>query len=155
MPLSGVDTCYSSCCDKDSAFIFYDRPAWRQPSLGMEWVLTTANAARTNTLTCHPKHGRTRDNILVITMTDQRWLISAHAEAHWPRSYRTPQFIIIHYEGSICLVSCTASGLCNGLQTATRNERQIGAFSVRTPAMNTDGLERRMNGKLLKCKYRV
>jgi hypothetical protein len=32
--------------------------------LKLEWVLTTANAAGTNGLTCLPKHGEARDNKL-------------------------------------------------------------------------------------------
>jgi hypothetical protein len=61
--LSGVGTtCFSSWCDKDSAILFYNRPpAWRQPSLGMEWALTTANAG-TNGLMCLSKHGEAWDN---------------------------------------------------------------------------------------------
>jgi hypothetical protein len=40
---------------------FYDRPpAWRQPSLKLEWVLTIATG--TNGLTCLPKHRGARDN---------------------------------------------------------------------------------------------
>jgi hypothetical protein len=44
-PLSRVSTtCFSSCCVKIRQ-LFYDRPpVWRQPSLKLEWVLTTANA---------------------------------------------------------------------------------------------------------------
>jgi hypothetical protein len=38
------------------------RPAWRQPSLKLEWVLTTANATWSNSLTCLPKDGGARDN---------------------------------------------------------------------------------------------
>jgi hypothetical protein len=43
------------------------------------WVLTTANAAETNGLTCFAKHGGTRDNKCLVThsMTDQRCLTSA------------------------------------------------------------------------------
>jgi hypothetical protein len=60
-PLSGVGTtCISSCSDKDSAIIF--TPACRQPSLKLECVLTTANAAGTNDLMCLPKHGGARDS---------------------------------------------------------------------------------------------
>jgi hypothetical protein len=38
------------------------------------WVLTTANAARTNGLKCLPKHGGTHDNTFLVIhpMTDQR-----------------------------------------------------------------------------------
>jgi hypothetical protein len=59
IPLCGVGTtCLSSCCDKDSAIIFYNQPpARRQSSLGIELVLTTTNVAGTNGLTCLPKHG--------------------------------------------------------------------------------------------------
>jgi hypothetical protein len=41
-------------------------------------VLTTANAAGTNSLTCLPKHGRARVKIFLVThpMTDQRCLTS-------------------------------------------------------------------------------
>jgi hypothetical protein len=47
---------------------FYDRlPAGHQPSLKQEGVLTTANAADTNSLTCLPKHGGARDNIFLVT----------------------------------------------------------------------------------------
>jgi hypothetical protein len=58
---------FLSCCDKDSAIIFTTgrlAPAWLQPSLKLEWVLTTANAAGTNGdgLTCLPKHWRARDS---------------------------------------------------------------------------------------------
>jgi hypothetical protein len=52
----------------------------RWPSAG--WcVLTTANAAGTNGLTCFPKHGGGRDNKFLVThpMTDQRCLTSAIA----------------------------------------------------------------------------
>jgi hypothetical protein len=62
--LSAVGTtCFSSCCDKDSAIIFTTRRLpERQPSLEMDRVLKTANAASTNGLTCLPKHGGARDN---------------------------------------------------------------------------------------------
>jgi hypothetical protein len=42
------------------------------------WVLTTANAAGTNGLTCLPKHGGARDNKFLVThsMPDQRCLTS-------------------------------------------------------------------------------
>jgi hypothetical protein len=42
-------------------------------------VLTTANAAGTNGLTCLPKHGGAQDNKVLVThpMTDQRCLTSA------------------------------------------------------------------------------
>jgi hypothetical protein len=45
------------------------------------WVLTTANTAGTDGLTCLPKHGRTLDNKFLVThaMTDQRCLTSAIA----------------------------------------------------------------------------
>jgi hypothetical protein len=44
---------------------FYDRPpAWRQPFLELEWVLTIANATGTNGLTCLPKQRGARDNKL-------------------------------------------------------------------------------------------
>jgi hypothetical protein len=38
------------------------------------WVLKSANAAETNGLTCLPKHGRARDNKLLVShsMSDQR-----------------------------------------------------------------------------------
>jgi hypothetical protein len=52
----------------------------RGPSAG--WcVLTTANAAGTNGLTCLPKHGGTRDNIFLVTdsVTYQRCLTFAIA----------------------------------------------------------------------------
>jgi hypothetical protein len=65
--------------------LLFSRPAaWRQPSLKLEWVLTTANAAGTNGLTWLPKHGGARDNKFLGThpMTDyrERCLASAHAE---------------------------------------------------------------------------
>jgi hypothetical protein len=43
------------------------------------WVLTTANTARTNGLTCIPKHGGARDITFLIIhpMTDQCCLVSA------------------------------------------------------------------------------
>jgi hypothetical protein len=42
---------------------FYDLlPAEHQPSLKLEWLLTTANAAGTKSLTCLAKHGAARDN---------------------------------------------------------------------------------------------
>jgi hypothetical protein len=46
----------------------------------LDVVLTTANAAGTNGLTCLPKHGA-RDNKILVThpMTDQRCLTSAIA----------------------------------------------------------------------------
>jgi hypothetical protein len=34
----------------------------RQPSLKLEWMLTTAYAAGTNSLTCLPKHVGAQDN---------------------------------------------------------------------------------------------
>jgi hypothetical protein len=45
------------------------------------WVLTTANAAGTNGLTCLPKHGGFQDNKFLVThtMTGQRCLASAIA----------------------------------------------------------------------------
>jgi hypothetical protein len=50
----------------------------RGPSVGW-WVLTTANAAGSNGLTCFPKHGVARHNKFLAThpMTDQRCLTSA------------------------------------------------------------------------------
>jgi hypothetical protein len=43
IPLSEVGTtCFSSCCDKDSAFIF---TTWKLETK-LEWVLTIANASR-------------------------------------------------------------------------------------------------------------
>jgi hypothetical protein len=55
----------------------------REPSAGW-WVLTTANAAGTNGLTCLQKHGGAQDNhfLVTYTMTDQRCLTSAHVETH-------------------------------------------------------------------------
>jgi hypothetical protein len=54
IPLSGVGTCLSSCCENYSAIVF---------TTGLpKWVLTTANAAGTNSLKCLPKHGGARDN---------------------------------------------------------------------------------------------
>jgi hypothetical protein len=43
------------------------------------WVLTTANTAGTNDLTCLPKHGGARDNEFLVThlMTDHCYLASA------------------------------------------------------------------------------
>jgi hypothetical protein len=68
IPLSGVDTTsFSLCCDKDSATIFTTgrlpdvNPPWRNEKL--EWMLTTADAAGTNSLTCRPKHGKQIKNI--------------------------------------------------------------------------------------------
>jgi hypothetical protein len=77
-PLSGVGTtCFSSCCDKDSAFVFYDRPpVWRQPSLKLELMLTTANVAGTNSLTCLPNHGGVWDNKFWPPI---QWLTSTNA----------------------------------------------------------------------------
>jgi thymidine kinase len=51
-----------------------------EPSAGW-WVLTTANAAETNDLTCFSKHGRARDNKFLVThpITDQRCLTSTIA----------------------------------------------------------------------------
>jgi hypothetical protein len=45
------------------------------------WVLTTANTAETNGLTCLPKHGGARDNTFLVThpITDQRCLTFAIA----------------------------------------------------------------------------
>jgi hypothetical protein len=42
--------------------LFLRLVAWRQPSLKLEWMLTTANAAGTTSLKCLPKHGGARDN---------------------------------------------------------------------------------------------
>jgi hypothetical protein len=52
---------FSSCCDKDSAIIF---TTGRLTSTLLETGVdaTTANAARTNSLTCLPKHRGARDN---------------------------------------------------------------------------------------------
>jgi hypothetical protein len=52
----------------------------RRPSVGW-WVLTTANVAGTNRLTCLSKHGGARDNKFLVThpMSDQRCLTSAIA----------------------------------------------------------------------------
>jgi hypothetical protein len=52
----------------------------RGPGAGL-WVLTTANAAGNNSLTCLPKQGGARDNKFLVThpMTDQRCLTSAIA----------------------------------------------------------------------------
>jgi hypothetical protein len=48
-----------------------ERSIPRGPSAGW-WMLTTANAAETNDLTCLPKHGGARDNKFLVThpMTD-------------------------------------------------------------------------------------
>jgi hypothetical protein len=54
--LSEVTTCFSSRCDKDSAITF-TTGRLPQPSLKLEWVLTTANAAGTNGSTCLSRHG--------------------------------------------------------------------------------------------------
>jgi hypothetical protein len=62
IPLSGVrKTCFSSCCDKDSAIIF---TTGRLTSSLLETGVgaTIANATGTNGLTCLPKHGGARDN---------------------------------------------------------------------------------------------
>jgi hypothetical protein len=50
----------------------------RGPSTGW-WVLTIANAAGTNGLTCLPKHEGAQDNKFLVThpLTDQRCLTSA------------------------------------------------------------------------------
>jgi hypothetical protein len=103
IPLSGVGTtCFSSCCDKDSAFIFtYRPPAWRQPSLKLEWIITTTNGAGISSLTCFPKHGGARDNKFLVThpMTDlyEQCLGSAIARwAHWPLNHRAPPLYNMH-----------------------------------------------------------
>jgi hypothetical protein len=57
IPLSGVGTtCFHHVIKIRQLFL---QPAWRQPSLKLEWVLTIANATGTNGLTCLPKHGYT------------------------------------------------------------------------------------------------
>jgi hypothetical protein len=57
----------------------------RVPSAGW-WVLTTANAAGTNGLTCLPKHRGARDNkFFTYPMTDQRCLTSTIARRSAPR----------------------------------------------------------------------
>jgi hypothetical protein len=63
IPLRGVGTaCFYHVVIK-IRHLFYDQsPAWRQPSLKLEWMLTTVNAAGTNSLTCLPKHGGARCN---------------------------------------------------------------------------------------------
>jgi hypothetical protein len=59
------------------------------------WLLTTANAAGTNGLTCLPKHGAARDNKFLVTHPKtghwDRCLASAIARrAHWPLDHRAP-----------------------------------------------------------------
>jgi hypothetical protein len=64
----------------------------REPSAGW-WVLTTANAAGTNGLTCLPKHGGARDNKFLVShpMTEQRCSTPAIARrSARPRGYRAP-----------------------------------------------------------------
>jgi hypothetical protein len=51
------------------------------------WVLTTANAAGTNGLTCLPKHGGDRDNKFLVTHP-----MPIHTETHKPRGHRAPLF---------------------------------------------------------------
>jgi hypothetical protein len=101
IPLSEVGTTYFLwCCDKD---YFYDRPpAWRQPSLKLEWVITTANAAGTNGWTCLLKHGGARDNkfwssILWLTIENCAYLSRSHAE----RTAREAIELHIKYNGNI------------------------------------------------------
>jgi hypothetical protein len=50
------------------------RSSFKEGSLKLEWVLTTANAAGNNALTCLLKHGGARDNNFLVNhpMTDQR-----------------------------------------------------------------------------------
>jgi hypothetical protein len=57
---SGVGTtCFNHVVNRFCNYFYYRPPAWHQPSLKLEGVLTTANAAGTNGLTCLPKHVRT------------------------------------------------------------------------------------------------
>jgi hypothetical protein len=57
IPLSGIGrTCFHYVVIK-IRHLFLRPPAWRQPSLKRECVLSTANAAGTNGLKCFPKHG--------------------------------------------------------------------------------------------------
>jgi hypothetical protein len=81
IPLSGIDT---TMLWSDSLFL---RPAvaWRQPSLKLEWALTSANAAGTNSLTCLQKHGGAWNNkfwspILWLTIENVAKLPRSHAK---------------------------------------------------------------------------
>jgi hypothetical protein len=61
IPLSGVGTtCFHHVVIKTRP-LFLRPAACRQASLKL-WVLTTANAAGTNSLTCLPKHGGARNS---------------------------------------------------------------------------------------------
>jgi hypothetical protein len=73
IPLSGVGApCFSSCCNKDSAFIL-DRPAGLTSILLETGVdANDSNAAGIIGLTCLLKHGGAQDNTFLVTypMTD-------------------------------------------------------------------------------------
>jgi hypothetical protein len=90
LTLTKWDRCniFSSCCDQDSPIIF---TTGLTSTLLETKVLTTANAARTG-LTCLPKHGGARWQILIThPMTDlgECCLVSAIARrAHWPPASR-------------------------------------------------------------------
>jgi hypothetical protein len=77
---------FSSCCDKEWAIIFTTgRLSALSPFLKLERVLTTANTAGTNGLTCLPKHGGVRDKkfwspIILLTFEIVVWLARSHAE---------------------------------------------------------------------------
>jgi hypothetical protein len=79
------------------------RLTWRQPSLKLEWVLTTANAAGTNSSTCLSKHGGARDNI-GHTSDDctLRMLLSFHDGTLSALGHRAPpsQVAYRHYLGN-------------------------------------------------------
>jgi hypothetical protein len=63
------------CWDTGLPYGLHIRITPHGPSTGWS-VLTSANAAMTNGLTCLPKHGGTRDSKYLVThlMTDQRCL---------------------------------------------------------------------------------
>jgi hypothetical protein len=96
----GCEVCESSstyecphCWSTGYPYELHIRRTGRNPPCGPSagwWVLTTANAAGTDGLTCLPKHGGARDNKFLVThpMTDQRCLSSAiHLQGHRaPRS---------------------------------------------------------------------
>jgi hypothetical protein len=71
----------------------------REPSAGW-WVLTTGNAAGTNSLTCLTKHGGAGDNKFLVThpMTGERCLTSAIAR------HQAPQSRAVHFKSLLNVI---------------------------------------------------
>jgi hypothetical protein len=72
-----------------------------QPALKLEWVLTIANVAGTNSLTCLPKHGGARDNNFGYPSDDWplRTLLSFHDDDRPSRSSYIHTHLMLYPRG--------------------------------------------------------